>query len=179
MKRFSLSIVSLTAFMLGLIWVVGSGEAVQKPETKIIIGLITAAVHIAAIVIWLAVIIIHEQYKFIGLFFWALIFPAAYIIFLAARRTKVLCVVFLLWFVTWLTFLMVYYSVIYNTTIRYSMVFLIFTKTLTYWYIPLADESSFFPLLHSFQFAMDAIFGAAAMLLLWLGVRGSRQISQT
>ena len=36
MKRFSLSIVSLTAFLLGLIWVVGSGEAVQKPETKMI-----------------------------------------------------------------------------------------------------------------------------------------------
>jgi carboxyl-terminal processing protease len=36
MKKFSLSIVSLTAFLLGLIWVVGTGEAIQKPETKMI-----------------------------------------------------------------------------------------------------------------------------------------------
>jgi len=36
MKKFSLGIVSLTAFMLGLIWVVGTGEAIQKPETKMI-----------------------------------------------------------------------------------------------------------------------------------------------
>jgi len=36
MRKFSLTIVSLTAFLLGLIWVVGSGEAVQKPETKMI-----------------------------------------------------------------------------------------------------------------------------------------------
>lgn len=142
-------------------------------------GLITAAVHIAAILIWLAFIIIHEQYRFIGLFFWALIFPAAYIIFLAAGRTKILCVVFLLWFVTWMTGLMVYYSVIYNTTIRYRMAFAVFAKTLTYWYIPLADESTFFPLSNCFQVAMDSMFGAAAMLLLWLGVRGSRQIIRT
>jgi carboxyl-terminal processing protease len=33
MKRFSLIVISLTAFMLGLIWAVGSGEAVRQPET--------------------------------------------------------------------------------------------------------------------------------------------------
>ncbi len=32
MRKFSLSIVALTAFLLGLIWIVGSGEAVQPPE---------------------------------------------------------------------------------------------------------------------------------------------------
>ena len=36
MKKFSLLILSLTAFMLGLIWAVGSGEAVMKAEPKTI-----------------------------------------------------------------------------------------------------------------------------------------------
>jgi carboxyl-terminal processing protease len=36
MRRFSIIIVGLTAFMLGLIWVVGTGEAIQKPQTKTI-----------------------------------------------------------------------------------------------------------------------------------------------
>ncbi|HIJ54069.1 MAG TPA: hypothetical protein HPP66_13100 [Planctomycetes bacterium] len=151
----------------------------MKPKTKIIMGLITAALYSAAIVIWLTFIIINEQYRFIGLFFCALIFPAAYIILLAARRTKILCAVFLLWLVTWLTCLMVYCSIIFNITITHRMTFVVFVKTLTYWYILLADESTFFPMSYSFQFAMDAIFGAAGMLLLWLGVRGSMQINRT
>jgi carboxyl-terminal processing protease len=37
MKRFTMMIFSLTAFLLGLIWVVGTGEAVAPPETKTII----------------------------------------------------------------------------------------------------------------------------------------------
>ncbi|UCD95419.1 MAG: S41 family peptidase [Candidatus Zixiibacteriota bacterium] len=36
MKKFSLLILSLTAFMLGLIWAVGSGEAVMKTEPETI-----------------------------------------------------------------------------------------------------------------------------------------------
>jgi carboxyl-terminal processing protease len=36
MKKFSLLILSLTAFMLGLIWAVGSGEAEMKTEPRII-----------------------------------------------------------------------------------------------------------------------------------------------
>ncbi|MCX6827567.1 MAG: S41 family peptidase [candidate division Zixibacteria bacterium] len=34
MKKFTLMILSVTAFMLGLIWIVGSGEAVQRPDNK-------------------------------------------------------------------------------------------------------------------------------------------------
>ena len=36
MKHFSLIIMALTAFMLGIVWVVGSGEAVQVPKNKLI-----------------------------------------------------------------------------------------------------------------------------------------------
>lgn len=35
MKRFSFLIISLTAFMLGLIWAVGSGEAYQGKRTGV------------------------------------------------------------------------------------------------------------------------------------------------
>ncbi|SYZ72913.1 Peptidase, PDZ and S41 family [Candidatus Zixiibacteriota bacterium] len=36
MKNFTLSVVALTVFLLGLIWLAGSGEAVQPPKTKTI-----------------------------------------------------------------------------------------------------------------------------------------------
>ncbi len=36
MKKFTLLLISLTAFLLGLIWAVGSGEAVAPPSTKTI-----------------------------------------------------------------------------------------------------------------------------------------------
>ncbi len=36
MKKFTLSILALTSFLLGLIWVVGSGEATPPPETRTI-----------------------------------------------------------------------------------------------------------------------------------------------
>jgi carboxyl-terminal processing protease len=44
MKKFTFMILSLTVFMLGLIWVVGSGKAIPRPETKTI--LLADTVHI-------------------------------------------------------------------------------------------------------------------------------------
>ena len=37
MKRFYFTIIALTAFTMGLIWAVGSGEAVQRPEARTIL----------------------------------------------------------------------------------------------------------------------------------------------
>ncbi len=36
MKQFSLTVMAITAFLLGLIWAVGTGEAIPRPETKTI-----------------------------------------------------------------------------------------------------------------------------------------------
>nr|MBN2276139.1 S41 family peptidase [candidate division Zixibacteria bacterium] len=36
MRSFTLMILSLTAFLMGLIWAVGSGEAVERPESQVI-----------------------------------------------------------------------------------------------------------------------------------------------
>jgi carboxyl-terminal processing protease len=46
MRKFSLMIIATTAFLLGLIWAAGSGEAIQRPESKQIYIEVADTVHI-------------------------------------------------------------------------------------------------------------------------------------